>query len=55
MFMTTTPSEPVEDPNIVPGTDPDGPTVDPAAPGGPPDVESDPQTDPPAEGPSTES
>jgi hypothetical protein len=48
--MTTTPQEPLSDPEIVPSGEPNDPVIDPAAPGEP-DTESDPQTDPASEGP----
>ncbi|MDX6360479.1 MAG: hypothetical protein QOH37_3533 [Nocardioidaceae bacterium] len=48
--MTTTPQEPLSDPEIVPSGQPNKPLTDPNAPGEP-DTESDPQTDPANEGP----
>ncbi len=48
--MTTTPQEPLSDPDIVPSGDPSDPIIHPNAPEEP-DTQSDPQTDPDHEGP----
>jgi hypothetical protein len=48
--MTTTPQEPLPDPEIVPSGDPSDPINDPTAPEEP-DTQSDPQTNPDDEGP----